>query len=83
MIRLSKAGKMPCRSWSLQALDTCPASRDEQGELVPACQGCYAVGGNYRFKNVREPREHNKQDWKRDEWVTDIAIGSEVIAAAT
>ena len=24
MIKLSKAGKMPCRSWSLQAIDTCP-----------------------------------------------------------
>ena len=72
MIRLSKAGKMPCRSWSLQALDTCPASRDDKGELVPACKGCYAVGGNYRFKNVKEPREHNKEDWKRDEWVTDM-----------
>lgn len=72
MIKLSKAGKMPCRSWSLQALDTCPASKDAQGELVPACKGCYAVGGNYRFPNVKAPREHNKEDWKRSDWVADM-----------
>ena len=72
MIKLSKASKMPCRSWSLQALDTCPASRDATGELVPACSGCYAVGGNYRFPNVKAPRVHNREDWKRDAWVDDM-----------
>ena len=50
MLKLSKASKMPCRSWSLQALDTCPGSRDKSGELVPACSGCYATDGNYRFQ---------------------------------
>ena len=72
MLKLSKASKMPCRSWSLQALDTCPASRNSDGSLVAACSGCYAVGGNYRFKNVKAPREHNREDWKRDEWVADM-----------
>ena len=72
MIRFSKAGKMPCRSWSLQALDTCPASRDKNGELVPACAGCYAVGGNYRFKNVKSVREENRKEWKRDDWAQDM-----------
>ena len=71
-IRISKASKMPCRSWSLQALDTCPASRKANGELVDACQGCYATDGNYRFSNVKAPRIHNKEDWKRDEWVADM-----------
>jgi hypothetical protein len=72
MLKLSKASKMPCRSWSLQALDTCPASRNPDGTLVPACSGCYATTGNYRFKNVRAPREHNRDDWKRDSWVDDM-----------
>jgi len=71
-IKLSKASKMPCRSWSLQALDTCPASRDASGNLVPACSGCYAIGGNYRFPNVKAPRLHNRDDWKRDDWVDDM-----------
>ena len=72
MIKLSKASKMPCRSWSLQALDTCPASKDSDGNLVPACSGCYATTGNYRFPNVKAPREHNREDWKRDSWVSDM-----------
>ena len=72
MIKLSKASKMPSRSWSLQALDTCPASRNADGSLVDACSGCYATTGNYRFKNVKAPREHNREDWKRSEWVDDM-----------
>ena len=51
MIKLSKASKMPCRSWSLQAIDTCPASIGSDGELVDACKGCYATTGNYNFPN--------------------------------
>ena len=72
MIKLSKAGKMPCRSWSLQALTTCPGSKDTNGELVDACKGCYATTGNYRFPNVKAPREHNQEDWQRDSWVDDM-----------
>ena len=72
MIKLSKASKMPCRSWSLQALETCPASKKSNGELVDACKGCYATTGNYRFPNVKAPRVHNKEDWKREQWVDDM-----------
>ena len=68
--KLSKASKMPCRSWSLEALTTCPASKDSNGELVPACKGCYATTGNYRFPNVKAPRLHNQSDWKKDDWVS-------------
>jgi len=72
MVKLSKASKMPGRSWSLQALDTCPGSKKSDGSLVDACSGCYATQGNYRFKNVKAPREHNREDWKRDQWVDDM-----------
>lgn len=72
MIRLSKASKMPCRSWSLEALTTCPASKKSNGELVDACKGCYATTGNYRFPNVKAPRLENQKDWKRPEWVADM-----------
>ena len=71
MIKLSKPSKMPCYSWSLVARETCPGSI-ENGELVPACAGCYAAGGNYRFPNVKAPRVHNKDDWKREGWVSDM-----------
>lgn len=72
-IRISKTSKLDgIKSWSLQARKTCPGSFDVAGELVAACAGCYAVGGNYRFRNVVEPREENRIDWQRDEWVTDM-----------
>lgn len=67
--KLSKASKMPCRSWSLQALETCPASIGTDGELVDACKGCYATDGNYRFSNVKAPRLHNRDDWQQSDWV--------------
>ena len=73
MIKLSKTSKLDgILSWSLQALDTCPGSKDSTGNLVPACQGCYATTGNYRFANVKKPREFNREDWKRDSWVSDM-----------
>jgi Gene product 88 len=60
------------RSWSLQALDTCPGSIASPGELVDACKGCYATTGNYRFANVKAPRAHNKEDWQRLDWCDDM-----------
>jgi hypothetical protein len=73
MIKLSKTSKLDgIMSWSLQALDTCPGSKDSTGNLVPACQGCYATTGNYRFANVKKPREFNREDWKRDDWIDDM-----------
>ena len=60
------------RSWSLQAIDTCPGSVAAPGELVDACKGCYATTGNYRFPNVKAPRIHNQEDWKRMAWVDDM-----------
>jgi len=73
MIRISVTGKLDgVRSWSLVARDTCPGSIGADGQLVPACVGCYAVGGNYRYPNVKNPRIENREDWKRPEWVADM-----------
>jgi len=73
MIKLSVTSKLDgIRSWSLQAIDTCPGAVQSSGVLVDACKGCYAVNGNYRFPNVKAPREHNKIDWMRPEWVADM-----------
>lgn len=72
MIKLSKASKMPCPSWSLEALRTCPASKNPSGELVDACKGCYATEGNYMFPSVKGSRQHNMKDWKRDAWCNDM-----------
>ena len=75
MIKLSNTSKLGCLSWSLQAGTTCPGSKDDSGEWVAACAGCYARGGNYRFANVKKVREHNQADWQRDEWVSDMVTG--------
>lgn len=75
MIRLSKTSKLDgILSWSLQAIETCPASKDANGDLVPACRGCYATTGNYNYPNVKVPRLENRQDWQRSEWVSDMLI---------
>jgi hypothetical protein len=75
MIKLSKTSKLDgILSWSLNALDTCQGSIGKDGNLVPACQGCYATTGNYRFPNVRAPRDFNKQDWQRSDWVNDMVL---------
>ena len=80
MIKLSVTSKLDgIRSWSLNALDTCPGSIESPGVLVDACKGCYATTGNYRFPNVKAPRESNKLDWTRINWVEDMvqALGND------
>lgn len=72
MIRISNTSKLDARSWSLQALDTCPGSIASPGVLVDACAGCYATTGNYRFPNVMAPRAENRIDWERLDWVSDM-----------
>jgi Gene product 88 len=68
--RLSRTSKLFARSWSLQARETCPGSIGADGELVPACSGCYATGGQYYYPQVKAVREHNRQDWKHPGWVS-------------
>ena len=73
MLRISVTSKLDgIRSWSLQALDTCPGSIASDGGLVDACKGCYATTGNYVFDNVKAPRLENREDWTRDTWVSDM-----------
>jgi hypothetical protein len=78
MIKLSKTSKMPkkCKSWSTEAIVTCPGSIKSKVngvvELVDACKGCYATTGMYNMPNVKAPRVHNKEDWRRPEWVADM-----------
>lgn len=80
--KMSRVSKLDgIRSWSLEAVVTCPGSHAKltdpeasPGVLVAACRGCYAVGGNYRFKNVKEPRQHNRQDWQHPDWVDAMCV---------
>lgn len=71
-VKISVTSKLDgIKSWSLQALETCPGSIDN-GQLVDACKGCYATTGNYNYPNVKAPRAHNKLDWQRLEWCDDM-----------
>ncbi len=72
MLKLSKTSKLGTKSWSLQALETCPGSKAADGSLVPACSGCYATTGMYHFGAVKQVRADNKADWKRDGWTNDM-----------
>jgi hypothetical protein len=73
MIKISVTSKLDgIRSWSLQALDTCPGSISSPGVLVDACRGCYATTGFYMMGVVKKPRLENKEDWQRMGWVNDM-----------
>jgi hypothetical protein len=75
MIKLSKTSKLDgILSWSLQALETCPASKNKDGSLVDACKGCYATTGFYQFAPAKNARAHNKEDFKRDSWVSEMVL---------
>jgi len=73
MPKISVTSKLDgIRSWPLQALDTCPGSIESPGVLVDACKGCYATTGFYVMGVVKAPREFNRTDWERFEWVEDM-----------
>lgn len=73
MVNLSKASKMPAKSWSLQAGSTCPGSIDPVSKQpLPVCAGCYAKDGMYNMPNSKRVRDANREDWKRAEWVDDM-----------
>lgn len=67
---LSQTSKLDgIRSWSLQAVETCPGAFSQDGSLVEVCKGCYARTGNYRFRNVIHVRQANRRAWREDHWV--------------
>jgi hypothetical protein len=80
-VKLAKTSKMPCKSWSLAARETCPGSHvltgPDKGSLVPACVACYAAKGFYRMPDAKRTRAHNREDWERPEWVTDMVSALE------
>ena len=72
MLKLSQTGKLNAKSWSLQAIKTCAGSIGADGDLVPACAGCYATTGAYTWPATIAAREHNMEDWHRDGWEDDM-----------
>lgn len=71
-IKISKTSKMKITgkkvgSWSLPAGTSCPGAKGAE-----VCEGCYAKKGMYRFPVVKNVREHNAQDYHREDWVDDM-----------
>ena len=74
-VKISVTSKLDgIRSWSLQAIDTCPGSIESPGVLVDACKGCYATTGFYVMDSVKAPRLHNREDWQRLDWCDDMVF---------
>ena len=67
--KLSNTSKMPGKSWSTSARETCPGARNPDGSPVSACEFCYALTGAYNFPGTIAARKHNEQDWQEDGWV--------------
>ena len=62
-IKFSAASKMPCFSWSLEAMITCAGAVDIiTGAVVAACEIWYARGGCYQMPIVKALPQHNKED---------------------
>ena len=58
--KLSKASKMPCKSFSLPVTEeVCKGMRDSKGNIKPVCKECYAKKGFYRMPVVKKVREDN------------------------
>ena len=73
MVKLSITSKLDgIRSWSLQALETCPGSIASPGVLVDACKGCYATTGFYLFAPAKNARAFNMENWQGLEWVDEM-----------
>ena len=71
-MKLSKTSKLGTKSWSLQAVETCPGAIGENGALVPACSGCYATAGCYNFPDTKKVRADNKAQWKDESFISDF-----------
>ena len=72
--KLSGTSKMPCKSWSLPAWETCPSARSENGKPVDACAHCYALQGAYQWKEATELRAYNLENWKLNTWIEDMVV---------
>jgi len=70
--KLSNPSKMPGSSWDLQALKTCPGRKyqtgKKRGQVKPVCSKCYAQRGHYTWRNSKNLRQDNREDWRRDDW---------------
>lgn len=79
-VKLTTTSSMPCRSWSLPAEKSCPASKASvvKHGLNAVCKSCYAMAGNYRMNHVKEAQS------SRFSWVMNSLVqndGDEFVSA--
>lgn len=71
VIKLSKTSKMPCSTWSTQAIETCSRGKTLSKEAGSVCSLCYACNGSYNFPCTINRRTENLKDYLSNpiEWV--------------
>ena len=82
-IKLSKASKMPCQSYSLPAQECKTGSKLRKVE-GSTCSKCYALKGRYLFPSVKDTRYHNfahinmcEHDMEaRQDWIDQLVIAA-------
>lgn len=74
-IKLSKTSKMPCHSWSTEAISTCNRGCKLAEIEGSVCHGCYATSHLYRWPAVVKRRVDNLEQYKSNtsKWVTAIS----------
>lgn len=77
LIKLSQVQKLDnIPSWSVLAWFHCPAKTMENGEISPACKGCYALsfeaGTNYSHTTTIKARLYNAEAWKHPDFVNQM-----------
>lgn len=72
VVKLSNTSKLGVKSWSLEAVKTCPGAISSAGVLVDACEGCYATTGFYLFGAAKNVRAFNQEAWKSDTFVSEF-----------
>lgn len=71
-VKLTATSSMPCRSWSLPAEKSCPASKASVRKLGDnaVCGSCYAMAGFYRMSNVKDA-QGSRFSWVMNSLVKD------------
>lgn len=64
-MKLSFPSKMPCASVGLPAIVACATGAKLAQVPGSVCAGCYAMKGNYRFSNVKAPRDANLAETRK------------------
>jgi len=75
MIKLSQTSKMPCKSWSLQALTHCNRGQKLACQENAICHSCYASKNRYLFKPIKDARQAQYDHWiwtKDLDWIDEM-----------